>query len=75
MGIGTVIPRQQRRREAFQRLLDAMPRFEVWVTTYIDGDGETQERHHVKVIPRRIRRDMARRRAKREAHVQNEPSA
>lgn len=65
------VSRQVRRREAFQSALATMPRWEKWTTEYQaviwanPREERTVKREHCKLIPRRIRRDMARQRSKR----------
>jgi hypothetical protein len=74
--------RQQERRERFQTVLAQMPAWETWsdersVLTdaeYFNAcrdsmkilERETCTIHHVKLIPRSVRRDMARQRSLRE---------
>lgn len=70
MSVTVRTSRQVERREAFDKLFPTMPLWETWTTTHEDGNGEMKERHHVKAIPRRVRRDMARTRSKRQlAHT------
>ncbi len=80
------IPRQTERRLRFLAVLNEMPRLETWATDRVivigvDENGEDITkpglRHHVKLIPRRVRRDMARKRSSREYrrdHALPEPS-
>lgn len=70
------IPRQGERAARFRAALNDMPGFETWTTEHVNADGEAKERQHVKVIPRRVRRDMARQRSRRDyrrAHQLPEP--
>lgn len=68
--------RQADRRHRFQAAFTQMPLWEVWTTTHQAYTGFFDvlnrpeiidvKRNHVKSIPRRLRRTMARARAKRE---------
>ena len=65
--------RQQLRRTQFHQLLALMPMLETWETTHTVNVGTFREpeleevtRHHVRSVPRHIRRDMARKRFQRE---------
>ena len=60
------IPRQGGREARFRAALSDMPRFETWTTEHVNADGEAKERQHVKMIARRVRRDMARQRSQRD---------
>ena len=65
--------RQQQRRTKFHQLLALMPMLETWETTHTVNIGTFHEpeleqvtKAHVRIVPRRIRRDMARKRFQRE---------
>ncbi len=77
------IPRQGERWARFQVAFRNMPTFETWDTedgkpsvTYevVDGQAKLVElgttRHHVRLIPRRVRRSMARDLAKRQLRAE-----
>ena len=77
--------RQTDRREHFQSAFAKMPKFETWTTEtgkisatfrMIEGRLKLTDvsatRHHVKIIPRRVRRSMARALAKREFRATRE---
>lgn len=79
------ISRQGERFARFQAAFRSMPTFETWTTedgkpsaTYkmVDGHLKLVEfgatRHHVKIIPRRVRRSMARDLAKRQFRADRE---
>ena len=71
--------RQTIRRKRFEFLLAQMPFWETWITDHVEEIGYDQfndvpilresQRQHVKLIPRRVRRDMARKRMQREMRV------
>lgn len=64
------LPRQQERRERFEAALGRMPIWETWSTTFkvdtglrdMEGERilEDAHRNYAKLIPRRLRRSMAR---------------
>lgn len=58
--------RQTERRARFQSLIPTMPYWETWTEPKVNKDGETVERGNYRRVSRRVRRDMARQRAKRE---------
>lgn len=68
------LPRQTERRARFDVAFSQMPRWETWTTQHKALPEFTEDeavplittRHHAKLIPRRVRRDMARQRSKRE---------
>ena len=73
------VPRQYERRARFQSALNDMPRFETW-TTYHDDVGHyylkddpaiTRKKEHAKLVPRKVRRDMARQLSKRQYRAEH----
>lgn len=58
--------RQAERRARFRSLVPTMPYWETWTEPWVNKRGESVERGNYRRVSRRLRRDMARQRAKRE---------